>query len=883
MATVHMWVGGVLEDEARVVAKVTGTSAELVVSTSPDLSSPQHIGPVTPVNGIVRFHITGLTPNTRYYYAVETDGVLDTSLVGRFKTHPPVGEPASFKIVSSGCAGQNPEYPASTPNVSNHPVFDIIRGIDPLFFSHLGDLHYRNISTNDVDAFRQAYDDVLAAPRQHQLYREVPLVYVWDDHDFGPNDSDGTSPSRPAAAQVYRERVPSYELPAGTGPDAPIYHSFEVGRILFIVSDTRWARTPKNDPDGPNKTMLGAQQKAWMESVLSTSSASALVWLNPTPWMGLSSDTWNGYKTERDELVQLFGDYGWLDRMVCINADYHGLGMDTGGGNHWGGFPVYVWCSLDSPASGAGSTQYDMGPTELGNNHYGILEINDDGNLITLTGTGYVGETVWRTHTKYIPTSVQQTPERAVTLTYDHTLSRVRVTSSEVAPVDLFADTFTRNVTGGWGTSDSGHTWSVAGANVNNFLTTLGVGRVVHSTVGTRLFTYTDASWSDVDLVGQITAPPLPSGAAIQAGYMLRANAGNDFYCAMLNFGTDGQVHADIQKRVGGGSITTLGSTTDQSFSPGARKWVRFRAVGPSLSVKLWDDGQTEPTGWGFSTTDTALTEGSIGTHSVLLSGNTNTRPVNIHFDNITMLDPPPVTIDIERSVDEVTWKPVRGGAGREVAYGETLTVDDYEFAANVPNHYRVTVTNAAGVVADVKTVTTTPILQSVWLKNVPRPFLNRPVKLVSVSDIQQQGRVGVFNVVGRSYPVTVTDLAESRRFSITVMTETVEEGEDLEGALTAGDVVFIHVPPTCPLYLPTMYGVITDVSSEQAGRYAPVRLFTVELTETAEPPPSVVPVTITWVGTTNLYRTWDETEGNNVTWSELVDRIGKPRDVIVL
>src|SRR5690606_23610322 len=92
------------------------------------------------------------------------------------------------------------------------------------------------------------------------------------------NHSDRTHVGRAAAATVYRAIAPHYPLPAGSG-DAPIYQSSQMGRVLFVASDVRWARDPKllpdNDPSN-SKTMLGEQQKRWLMSILRNSSSQAV-------------------------------------------------------------------------------------------------------------------------------------------------------------------------------------------------------------------------------------------------------------------------------------------------------------------------------------------------------------------------------------------------------------------------------------------------------------------------------------------------------------------------------------------------------------------------------------------------------------------------------
>lgn len=463
--TLSLWTGAVTPTGWKATARTSAASARLAISGSADMTNPTYTAALSPTGGVATFTVTGRVADTDYWCALEEDGTLDTFTAAHVHTFPTAGSQASFRVTVGSCAGATTSQYLHSTAVSNAPIFDTIKATEPLLFCHLGDMHYRNITANDPQAYRDAYDAVLAAPRQAELYRSTPIAYMWDDHDYSNNDSDGTAASRPAASAVYRERVPSYTVPAG--PDAPIYQSWEIGRVLFILSDTRHDRTPSSQPDSPSKTMLGATQKTWMRGVLEGSSAELLVWLNPTPWMGFSADTWAGYATERDELAQMFADTGWADRMVCINGDYHGLGMDTGGGNAWGGFPVYLWCSMDSPTTGTPTSQYDMGPTSIGAERYGTLDVTDTGDYLQVTGTGYIADSIWRQHTFYVTTTVEASPPRATTLTYDDTLARVRITSTDTSPhpYEQLIDTFDRTVSYAWGTATSGQQWQVSGGN----------------------------------------------------------------------------------------------------------------------------------------------------------------------------------------------------------------------------------------------------------------------------------------------------------------------------------------------------------------------------------------------------------------------------------
>ncbi|MCI0405215.1 MAG: alkaline phosphatase D family protein [candidate division Zixibacteria bacterium] len=370
-----VWSGAVTPTSAVVKAKLVpeGGIARLTVSATPDFSSPIYSNWDTALtaenNRVVRLEVTGLTPSQRYYYAVEVGGALDSTKIGRLQTFP--ADTGSFAFAFS----------ADALTGSNHPVFETIRSLDPLFFFHLGDFHYQNISVNDPNLYRQAFEAVLASPNQSRLYREFPIAYIWDDHDYGPNDADSTAPGRQAARLTYQEYVPYYPLAAGGG-DVPIYYTFDVGRVHFIVCDSRSARSPDGAPDDANKTMLGAAQKAWFKQELlnSKSNHPLIVWVNTLPWIGASgSDAWSAYQTERRELADFLKANG-IKNLCMLSGDAHMLAIDDGTNSDYateGGaaFPVMHSAALDQVGSLKGGP-YSHGAFP-GRGQFGVMSVAD--------------------------------------------------------------------------------------------------------------------------------------------------------------------------------------------------------------------------------------------------------------------------------------------------------------------------------------------------------------------------------------------------------------------------------------------------------------------------------------------------------------------------
>ena len=378
-----LWSGAVTPTGFTVTARLEAETdaARLIVFDHDDTqiaSSP--LLSVTDTAEPAVFTVDGLEPETEYQYTIEIDGDIDPVRRGRVQTFP--AGPSSFTVAVGSCARTN----------SNGVVFDTIRELDPDLYLNLGDLHYRNIGENDLSPFRAAFDQVHASPAQSALYRSVPIAYVWDDHDYGPNDADGSSPSRPAAWAAYRSHVPHYELPSGA--EGPINQAFTIGRVRFLLTDTRSAR------DRTRGHMLGESQLEWfLEEVLRARDTHALtVWANPTPWIGVPeplAQHWAAFDLERQRIGAFLAEHD-ITNLVMVSGDAHMVAIDDGtnsgyGGHH--GFPVLQAAALDRPGSIKGGP-YSHG-TFPGGGQFGLLDVTDNGGdqlHVTLTGLDYTGD-----------------------------------------------------------------------------------------------------------------------------------------------------------------------------------------------------------------------------------------------------------------------------------------------------------------------------------------------------------------------------------------------------------------------------------------------------------------------------------------------------------
>ena len=360
-----VWTGGLTPSSVVVTARLaSGGESATAEFTAADGSvvrtEPAPVGE----HRIVRLDASGLQPGTEYRYRLLVDGNADEGR-GQGKVYTPVDGPLSFRLAVSSCARVG----------SNGAVFDAIRAADPLLYLATGDLHYGNLTATEPGPFLDAFDRLLTAPGQAALYRDVPVAYVWDDHDYGPNDADATSPGRAAARAAYRSAVPSYAVTPG---DAAINQAFTVGRVRVVMTDNRSERTAD--------TMLGEAQLEWLiDELTSASRTHALVlWVNPVPWIGEAqegADTWAGYPEERRRIADALAAAG-VRNLVMVSGDAHMVAIDDGSNSAYAtdgspGFPVLHAAALDRPGNVKGGP-YSEG-TFPGGGQYGLVDITDTG------------------------------------------------------------------------------------------------------------------------------------------------------------------------------------------------------------------------------------------------------------------------------------------------------------------------------------------------------------------------------------------------------------------------------------------------------------------------------------------------------------------------
>ncbi len=314
----YKWCGALTPNSIKINAKLTGAtlSARAVVSTSQNLSNPRYsksIAVTSETNNMGSFTVKKLKPNTDYYYGIQSNSVTDTSLtsIGKFKT-PKIGA-HSYSFTTGACNGD-----------SSNPVWQRIKEKKPNFMLVVGDFHYSNPKT--LTESRTAYEDkILNVDNTKNLFNEVPLAVIWDDHDFAGNDSNSLFPNKDGARKAYREYIPHY--PFGDKSTNPaIYQSFVIGRVKYIMMDLRSEKT--------STTIYSDTQLRWFqdECLLAKKNKQMIAWISS---YGLTSDRPDSWGGNRDYLKQRniifnFLSTNKIENLFIISGDAHMAGIDDG-------------------------------------------------------------------------------------------------------------------------------------------------------------------------------------------------------------------------------------------------------------------------------------------------------------------------------------------------------------------------------------------------------------------------------------------------------------------------------------------------------------------------------------------------------------------------
>lgn len=294
----------------------------------------------TPAGGqIVHFRPGLLQPGARYDYTLSIDGAAQTlPFPATFKAHP-LWEwrtpPPDFTFLVGSCAYINdPAYDRpGEPYGKTRRTFELMGDSGADFLVWLGDnWYYREADFDSISGLWYRAQHDRAIPEMRKLLGTMHHYAVWDDHDYGPNDSNWTYEYKDEALAIFRAYWgnPSY----GERDNPGVYTKFYWGDAAFFLMDNHYHRDAAtlNQDLHPEKSQWGRRQLEWLkQSLLQAKELGHFKFLfigtgNQMLQTEPRGEPHELYRREREELLQFIRQYN-LTGVVFLTGDVHHSGL----------------------------------------------------------------------------------------------------------------------------------------------------------------------------------------------------------------------------------------------------------------------------------------------------------------------------------------------------------------------------------------------------------------------------------------------------------------------------------------------------------------------------------------------------------------------------
>lgn len=203
------------------------------------------------------------------------------------------------------------------------------------FMLWLGDtLYLREADFSSASGIWYRYRTDRATPALQPFLAAMPHYATWDDHEFGPNNSNGDWALAPVARAAFEAYWPNQTFGTPRDP-AAINHRFQWGDAVFLLLDNRTHRTDSTLPDTPEyqKAQYGRAQMAWLKQQLASRNESGARRHQKLTFIATgsqflsnrfypNSEDHHRFQAERTEILDFIRD-NKIGGVVFLSGDIH--------------------------------------------------------------------------------------------------------------------------------------------------------------------------------------------------------------------------------------------------------------------------------------------------------------------------------------------------------------------------------------------------------------------------------------------------------------------------------------------------------------------------------------------------------------------------------
>ncbi len=227
----------------------------------------------------------------------------------------------SFAVGSCFYVNDTPyDRPGKPYGSTDFGILTTIHQKKPDFMLWIGDNTYlREPDWNTKTGIQYRYTHTRSVPELQPLLASVHNYAIWDDHDYGPNNSDRSFWEKDLTLEAFKTfwANPNYIF-----EDEGITGTFQWNDVQFFMTDDRWFKSPNTRQD--NKAYLGENQLNWLIDALHASNATFKVIcvggqvLNPAA----EKENYSNHPEERQKLLDAIRKAN-IKGVIFMDGDRH--------------------------------------------------------------------------------------------------------------------------------------------------------------------------------------------------------------------------------------------------------------------------------------------------------------------------------------------------------------------------------------------------------------------------------------------------------------------------------------------------------------------------------------------------------------------------------
>ena len=264
----------------------------------------------------------------------------------------------------------------------------------------LGDnLYFREADYSSRWGMAYRYRKDRSLPELQSLLQTGHHYAIWDDHDYGPNDSNSSFIFKDESLKLFKRywANPSYGLPEVPG----VFTKVTFNDADFFLLDDRYYRDNDFEQDSKEKAMFGQAQMKWLRNALLESTATFKIIATGGELLNEygTKEGWKHFPDEKNAFLD------WLyrsriDGVLFLSGDRHLTALTRV--QRKGAYPLYeLTCSPLTSGPRSADKEKDrtniVEGTLVGERNFCELEFNGKktGRAITLKSFNSQGKLNW--------------------------------------------------------------------------------------------------------------------------------------------------------------------------------------------------------------------------------------------------------------------------------------------------------------------------------------------------------------------------------------------------------------------------------------------------------------------------------------------------------